>query len=302
MTVKQKKIDSRKFQLLLPWWFYAILAPVAFAVMHWVLPEAFAGNPFLVMPVVALRLLEWPAFIFFALIALVAFASDWKKKGRKPPDIDTPEADHDSPVSSSVKNISAIAEVKAQSDKTVARGWNIDVLRNVESRRFDMLCARYFELVGLTFKGVRRGADGGIYLKLFKNSQDKALAIVQCRAGNSMPVGVAEVRDLSQIMIRETVARGVFIAAGNYTSDALAFANLNQIQLLDGTGFLERVQKLPEEQQSKLLRYALKAESKAALCPSCGSRMEKRIGRRGTFWACATYSECRQVLAAVGAG
>ena len=125
----------------------------------------------------------------------------------------------------------------------------MDALNILEWKRFELLCAKYYEAVGFKSETLRCGADGGIDVKLFKVDPSKPLAVVQCKAWNSHSVGVKEIRELLGVMAHEKVSRGIFVTTSTYTKDAREFGAANQIELLDGSGFLNKLLDLPKEKQ-----------------------------------------------------
>lgn len=177
------------------------------------------------------------------------------------------------------------AVVEGPESDDVFRTWTLQALRTLEWKRFELLCAKYYEAVGFKSETIRCGADGGIDVKLFKIDPNLPLAIVQCKAWNVYSVGVKEVRELLGVMAHEKVGRGIFITTGTYTKDALIFGAANPIQLLDGDGFLKKIQELSKDHQGALLKYAFEGDYTTPTCASCGIKMTKRDSKRGPFWA-----------------
>lgn len=166
----------------------------------------------------------------------------------------------------------------------------------LEWKRFELLCAKYYEAVGFTTATLAAGPDGGIDVKLFKVDPAKPLAIVQCKAWSTHPVGVKEIRELLGVMAHEKVGRGIFVTTGSYTSDALQFGDANPIQLLDGKGFLNKILDLPPEMQKALLDFAFEGDYRTPTCASCGVKMMARDSKRGPFWGCVHYPRCKTTL------
>lgn len=175
--------------------------------------------------------------------------------------------------------------------------WSIEALRELEWKRFELLCAKYYEVMGFKSETLRCGADGGIDVKLYRIDPTKPLAIVQCKAWNSAQVGVAPVRELLGVMTSEKVGRGVFLTTSTFTKEALAFAAANPIQLLDGPEFVRKICDLPEDAQSGLLRFAFAGDYATPTCASCGIKMIRRDSKRGAFWGCRNYPRCKSNFA-----
>lgn len=171
--------------------------------------------------------------------------------------------------------------------------WTLEALRELEWKRFELVCARYYELAGFRTETLRCGPDGGIDIRLFRADQDRPLALVQCKAWNSGRVGVAPVRELLGVMTSEKIGRGIFATTSTFTDDARRFADGNPIQLLDGPGLIERIGGLPDAARHSLLRFAFEGDYATPTCPSCGVKTVSVQGGKGAFWGCPHYPRCK---------
>lgn len=171
--------------------------------------------------------------------------------------------------------------------------WTVDALRALEWKRFELVCARYYELAGFRTETLRCGPDGGIDVRLFRADLPQPLAIVQCKAWSSGRVGVAPVRELLGVMTSEKIGRGIFATTSTFTTEAQRFAEANPIQLLDGPGLIERIRSLPGAAQHRLLRFAFEGDYSTPTCPSCGVKTIVVQGPKGAFWGCPRYPRCR---------
>jgi restriction system protein len=119
--------------------------------------------------------------------------------------------------------------------------------------------------------------------------------VVQCKRWRTSQVGVSPVRELYGVMVAEVAARAIFVTAGSYTPDAIAFARGKPIELVDGSALSTLVDGV---QPSRPPRTVIEASVPA--CPRCGGGMVQRVAKRGTnagkfFWGCGRYPECRGV-------
>ena len=174
--------------------------------------------------------------------------------------------------------------------------WSLEALRRLEWKRFELVCARYYELAGFRSETLRCGPDGGVDIKLFRADPQQPMAVVQCKAWNSAQVGVAPVRELLGVMTSEKVGRGVFMTTSTFTADAKEFARSNPIQLLDGQAVVDRFLALPDAMRASLLHFAFDGDYSTPNCPSCGTRTVKRQGRRGVFWGCINFPRCKTLF------
>lgn len=294
--------------IALPWWVSVAFGLVAFAGLRWILPAMLP--PLFQGVTVMLPTFSWFAlamFGFFALLSLLrsAMASKAEPASRKhtararsfatkpnfPLGPDAPRA----PVPAREPSVHAIPQPATSPTPQKIDTWTVEALRALEWKRFELLCAKYYEAVGFQSQTIRCGADGGIDVKLFRNDPNTPLAIVQCKAWNSA-VGVKEVRELLGVMTHEKVARSIFITTGSYTKDALRFSEDNPIQLLDGPAFIGKIQELPKEKQDDLLKFAFEGDYSTPTCASCGIKMAKRESKRGAFWGCTRYPKCRNKI------
>jgi len=264
----------------LPWQFSAGLAIASFAGIRWLLPVYLPDKGPLSAIASTLAPISWIALCAFGMLALMAWLRSLLQRR------------------SSAFAPGAPAPVQSESVKPPeAPGeWSLDALRSLEWKRFELLCARYYEAVGFRSATLAAGPDGGIDVKLFRADPAQPLAIVQCKAWNTRQVGVKEIRELLGVMVHEKVGRGIFVTTGSYSADALAFGAANPIQLLDGPALLGKILHLPSDKRAALLSFAFEGDFHTPSCASCGVKMVARASRRGAFWGCTHYPRCKTTL------
>lgn len=180
--------------------------------------------------------------------------------------------------------------------------WSIELIRSLDWKRFEELCAGYFQARGRNAKVTNLGADGGIDVLLFgENDPKKILGVVQCKAWTQKPVGVREVRELLGVMTDVACPLGVYVATSGYTSDAKAFAEGKHIKLMDAEQLLALIQKLPLESRAELLQKTTFGDYTTPSCPSCGIKLVSRTSRKGnktgkSFWGCRNFPRCRYTM------
>jgi restriction system protein len=288
--------------------------------MYWIVPAGLASNQILFGLAPLSRSFAWLSLLALAVIGLVAFVrSKVTEENRKTTasgqgalrrsrqasrdalltriEHGWGRSSHKSTVSSDDRGASIQPLTQPGKTGEPFEAWTLDALRALEWKRFELLCAKYYEAVGFKSETIRCGADGSIDAKLFKIDPNKPLAVVQCKSWNAQQVGVKEVRELLGVMAHEKVGRGVFITTSTYTKDALGFAADNPIQLLDGEGFVKKICDLPRASQDALLKFAFEGDYKTPTCASCGIKMAKRESKRGAFWGCLNYPRYRSTFA-----
>lgn len=176
--------------------------------------------------------------------------------------------------------------------------WSIELIRDIEWKRFEDVCQRFYELNGIKSETTPLGPDGGIDIRLFQDDSGKVTSIVQCKSWGDSFVGVKPVRELLGVMTHEKISKAVFMTSGSYSNDAKTVAARNNITLVSGEIFLLMILRLPESDQQSLLSFAIAGEYKTPTCPACGTKMRLVKGKAGrtSFWGCHNYPRCRKIL------
>ncbi|MNR99674.1 DNA topoisomerase I/SWI domain fusion protein [compost metagenome] len=301
MRKSRKKESGLAVLLRSPWWISVLIGLLVYACLHWLIPGMFAGNPYLSTLAQLSHNIAWLALPAFGIIASFAFLNAPR------PERDKSEIGKQSPAAKRGTIHLATGDeqnwgqhptphpVRTDS-KSGLPAWSMEALRSLEWKRFELLCAKYYETLGFKSVTLSKGADGGIDIKLYRTDPEHPIAIVQCKAWANKPVGVKEVRELLGVMAHEKVARGIFLSSSTYSKDAIAFAASNPIQLLDGSQFLARILQLEPAQQHALNKFAFDGDYSTPSCASCGIKMVMRHSEKGSFWGCLHYPRCRSKI------
>ena len=180
--------------------------------------------------------------------------------------------------------------------------WSRELIQSLDWKRFEELCAAYFEAKGRKATVTDLGADGGVDVLLYGESDpEKILGIVQCKAWSEKPVGVKEIRELLGLMTDNVCPLGVYITTSGYTPDAQAFAEGKHIKLMDTEQLLKLIHELPQESQAALLQTTTAGDYTTPSCPNCGTKLVSRTSRKGNnagqlFWGCASFPRCRYTM------
>lgn len=183
--------------------------------------------------------------------------------------------------------------------ETKPTAWSLDVIRDIEWKRFEDLCQKFYETSGIRSETTALGPDGGIDILLYQDDTGKPTAIVQCRAWGEHLVGVRPIRELLGVMTHEKIGKAFFMTSGHFANDAKMLASSNRITLIDGDMLLIMIRRLPAAAQKGLLEFATEGDYMTPTCPSCGIKMKHAAGKSGNpdFWACHNYPRCRQKFA-----
>ena len=177
----------------------------------------------------------------------------------------------------------------------LSRATGLSALRQMGWPDFELLVGEIYRKQGYSVseRGGRQ-ADGGIDIELIRGSER---VIVQCKHWLNRQVPVQRVRELLGVVTAEGADRGILVATGGFTRDALQFASGKPLELIDGEA-LARLAR-PRAQPANVRNMALSRPA----CPQCGKPMVSRTARRGPkggspFWGCSSYPECRGTRAA----
>jgi restriction system protein len=175
---------------------------------------------------------------------------------------------------------------------------NLELLRAMDWRRFEEVCAEYFRLCGFHAATQSHGADGGIDIRLYaQNDHSKVVNIVQCKKWGK-PVGPKALRELLGVMAANKFRRGIFVASSTFNDEATQFAEVNKIHLINGAAFIDKVLARPAADQQRLLDVATEGDYLTPSCPSCGIKLISRENKKSQsrFWGCMNFPRCRYTL------
>lgn len=170
-------------------------------------------------------------------------------------------------------------------------------------QQFESLVAEGFRQRG--FKATEKGGaapDGGVDLILARGTER---FLVQCKQWRAQQVPVTIVRELYGVMAAENAAGGYVVTSGRFTSDAIAFAEGRNIELIDGKT-LPALLRESKNAGAAATREPLTTTQVASTpaCPRCQEPMVPRVAKRGAnlgseFWGCRRYPKCKTTLAKI---
>jgi hypothetical protein len=149
---------------------------------------------------------------------------------------------------------------------------------SLSSREFEHLIAAWYESQTYRVVITGRSGDQGIDLRATRGTEVLA---VQCKRWRTKQVGPREVRELRGSVIDPKI-KPVLVTSGTITEAARLEAREKGVELVDGRDLI------------KLLNAVI--TDSAPLCPLCRGHMRPKDGKRGTFWSCLAFPECRGSL------
>ena len=177
--------------------------------------------------------------------------------------------------------------------------WTPELLKQLEWRRFEALCAAYFEALDLRAEVIGAAMGSGVNIRLYQQGVEQPWILVQCQPWNAYRIGIKPMRELLAAMASAKVGEGVLVTAGKFTQGARDLARQEPtISLIDGAELLAKIASLPPEKASGLLRFVTEGDFQTPTCPTCDLKM---IPRKSTthgrkFWGCRNYPSCKQTF------
>lgn len=270
-----------------PWWVGMLIAAISFVILRWALPSMFGRDPIgKMLASVSVSISLWISLAF----ALAGIVAAWRQFS----------GSRNVPTSSagwrSLNTAPKHREVQVAPVSDTPTAFTISLLRELDWKRFEEVSAELFRALGFRAETLTHGPDGGIDVKLYKPDGTVPVAIVQCKAWSTRLVGIKPLREMLGVMAHEKIAEGIFLATGNFTSEAIDFAKANHIDTVDGEQYLKMIGKLSDEAQQRLLHLATDGDYRTPSCPSCGIKLIRRASERGDFWGCTNFPKCRYKL------
>lgn len=193
-----------------------------------------------------------------------------------------------------------------------ARVGGHDAVKRMTWGEFEQLVGQVLRGRGYDVTRSEPGPDGGVDLVATKDSER---VLVQCKQWRTQRVGVKVVRELHGVVAAQGASGGYLVTSGVFTQEAWAFAQLCNIELVDG----EKLSSLIREVEGSTAKGPTRADggvpdqsqrtpdSGRPPCPQCGSAMARRTARRGSrageeFWGCSRFPLCRGTRPMDGAG
>lgn len=270
----------------MPWWVGVVLAAVTYLVFSAIgamtPPNLATAGPPAVVGIMAIAVSKVAKVVVPLLCLVGAALSAWQAQHRR----------------------GLAAQAQGQEARSAIDG--------MSWQDFERLVGEAFRMRGYSVTETGGGgADGGVDLVLRKGGDT---FLVQAKQWRAFRVGVTVVRELYGVMAAKGAAGGFVVTSGTFTSEALAFADGRNVQLVDGAElarWLADVQKAGAHAAVSAARpevapgaaAPLKRSDDTPACPVCSRRMVRRTASRGAnagraFWGCPGFPSCRGTRAA----
>lgn len=291
MTRRRKK-DNGLISLTMDahWGVAATLSLMVLIAFQIGLPALFGRSPLLKPVASVLAPLGWGLAGLFALVALINLVRHYisnRTEASLAPGIDVDFRRFRQKLN--LSNSNSPDRIADEPSLVKPTEWSLELLQAIDWKRFEEVVAAYFRSKNLRCETQSHGPDGGIDMRLYPPAGKITVALVQCKAWKNRQVGVKPVRELLGVMTAEKVARGYFMATGDFSQEAEAFAASQNITLVSGRQFLNLMLRQPDDVQASLLAVATEGDFLTPTCASCGVKMK----HCGKFWGCFNFPRCR---------
>ncbi len=190
--------------------------------------------------------------------------------------------------------------------------WGLRLLRNLEWKRFEMLCAGALEAAGyLVWSTVIENDDVVDLVVSSPNPADGGKrTAVRCLSFDGSVVGIGDVRAIAGLVDRGLFANAIVITAGVFSPEAMAYAEEKdeRVILLEGPEFLSRIMSLSRDTRDALFEETIEGDYATPTCPSCGKAMVRGAAADGLGgegqWRCfdSGNGECRVLFPVIDPG
>ncbi|MGI9241521.1 MAG: restriction endonuclease [Verrucomicrobiales bacterium] len=177
--------------------------------------------------------------------------------------------------------------------------WNLQLLRSMDWKLFDEICAEMFRREGYSAELIGGGADVGIDMVLRPEApeSDGGTVAVRCKHYQELDIELKQVSDFRDSVDATEHEEMIFVTTGNFNRRALVdYGEEEDMTMLNGEALLERILNLGPEVADVLLKQVLADERgwQTPTCPACEVKMVWRSPKQGrrqykAFWGCPNY-------------
>jgi restriction system protein len=174
-----------------------------------------------------------------------------------------------------------------------------DLLKNLELKIFNKLCASFFDQMGFRASKVLNSNDPSTsdISILYSKNNEKPFSIFQCSVSPES-TAAEPVKKFKAAMLGADLKNGYFLTTTEFSEIAKDFAKENTINLIDGEKLIELINNMPETSQNLLFEIAMTKgdateihKTDTRLCPKCKTKMTLKVSsegkyKTGKYWQC----------------
>ncbi|PFG56332.1 restriction system protein [Vibrio sp. ES.051] len=264
-----KKNDGILLHLMdAPWWVSVLFAIAIYVGMTYILPSLAINTDNIVFKAVGPNLpIMAPIFTFLFLIpAPIAFFKQYQR-------------------------------VKTYQTTTnhILRRKDSKPLSSLSWLEFESYIGEYFKHQGYKVKqNLSHKPDGGVDIWLTKDGER---ILVQCKHWKTRKVGIQVLREMYAVMIENQATKMMIVTSGNFTSEAIAYAQDKRLWLINGSELVHLIEDGRYHKDKAIVSDVTETPT-TTLCPNCHSPLVQRVAKRGVnagkpFWGCSSFPKCR---------
>lgn len=174
--------------------------------------------------------------------------------------------------------------------------WEPDLIKAVEWKTFEKLCAELIRIAGYLPIITPSGKDKGVDIYVYHEKCAKTpIGIAQCKAWNKTKVGVNSIREFFGAMNSIGCKNGLYFTTNDFTGDAVDFAKKNGIKIYNGEKIFKIVKRRGEAFEEFLIRLLEHNNFVYPTCSNCNVKMLLRTSKKTEdhFWGCRNFPMCR---------
>ena len=162
----------------------------------------------------------------------------------------------------------------------------VDRMSGVE---FEKFTRALFEHEGYKVQETPKTSDYGGDLVLRKNGRN---VVVQAKRWDGI-VGIKSVQEVLGAMNYYDAQKGIVLTNSDFTENAYNLAKKSPVELWNREKLIDELMESGAKPAEESGSDRSGAENDRRTCPRCGSTLVVRSGRRGRFWGCTDYPDCR---------
>ncbi len=165
--------------------------------------------------------------------------------------------------------------------------WDQDLLLRLDWKRLYELTRAVIWTAGFKVKSAFTFADAAVDFVVSDSRSGRQIdvALVHSTPWNAIDVDAKHVRRfLRHLSLQREITRGIYITPGTFTPEAHAQALGFDVELVNGTEYLEVVARLPPSESEYLLKVATAGDFDVPSCPICHNKMVSHDTRIPALW------------------
>ncbi len=132
--------------------------------------------------------------------------------------------------------------------------FSADFVSRLDTAQFETLVTAYYGKTGVVAVRAGSGAPGLVRVRISWKGEPRPFAGVLCLDRATAPIDAKPLRELAAALAQEDIRRGHVVTTGKFAPAARDFAAENQLTLLPGDTFLEKLNALPDSARAEIMR------------------------------------------------